>query len=410
MYGNTVSQGVAGLPAGVIASQNLYLGHFATDPVTWYTGVAILNPSDITQASVDMTAYDNNGNTLGTAHVDVPPNGRVCDFVRNLFNDPSLGSGWIEVVSDVDVMGFLVYGMWAGGIAALPSQDLAEQLVLGHFAVDSMWWTGLAVLNPSGSDVNVTLTAYGDTSGQIDQQSFQIPAKSKIVDYAEVLLPGIATAADTTGWIMVEADPGQQVASGLVFGDKVSDPNKIAGAPAIPSGMTLNLSSFRSETDWTWWTGVTLVNPGTATNVTLTAYGSDGTQIDQIVQPIEAQGKTWGFVRTLFSLGANTRGWIEAAADDPVSALQLFSADDDAEEAWGLAAIAPQSADYTIYLGHYASTVDWWTVFGMANTSGVNPANVYLTAYTDGGVVAGTSTDTLPVKGSISDLIQNFFN
>jgi hypothetical protein len=61
----------------------------------------------------------------------------------------------------------------------------------------------------------------------------------KIVHYADVLLPGIATAPDTTGWILVQADPGQQVGAALAFGDKVSTPNKMAAAPAVASATIL---------------------------------------------------------------------------------------------------------------------------------------------------------------------------
>ena len=54
MYGNKVTEGVAGLPAGVVAKKTQYLGHFASDPAIWYTGVAVVNPSDTTEAMVDL--------------------------------------------------------------------------------------------------------------------------------------------------------------------------------------------------------------------------------------------------------------------------------------------------------------------------------------------------------------------
>ena len=78
-------------------------------------------------SSLEVLERGNDGNALANAHVDVPPNGKVSELVRTLFSNPNLGSGWIEVQSDVEVLAFLIYGTWWGGIAALPSQELAQR-------------------------------------------------------------------------------------------------------------------------------------------------------------------------------------------------------------------------------------------------------------------------------------------
>jgi hypothetical protein len=296
--------------------------------------------------------------------------------------------------------------MWSGGIAALPSQELAQDLVLSHFVSDPTWWTGVAVLNPGDTQVSVTLRAYdGATQPPMDQQSYLVPAKGKIVDYVEVLLPA---TANKTGWILVQASSGKEVAAAVVFGDKVSTPNKIAAAPALLPSTTVNLANFRSDADW--WTGITLVNPGLSTaNVTMTARRPDGVLIQSDVQPVDGLGKTWGFVDELFALAGETGGWIEVASSAPVVGLEVLHADDDVGQAWGLAGIASQMSGTTVYYGHYDTSSSWWTLFALANCDGSTTASADLTAYGNDGRLAGATRETINPKGRLADRAGSLF-
>ena len=83
--------------------------------------------------------------------------------------------------------------------------------------------------------------------------------------------------------------------------------------------------------------------------------------------------------------------------------------DDDTEEAWGLAAIAPQAASNTVYMGHYAVNQDWWTLFALANIDDVNLANVTLVAYGNDGTVAGVESETINPKGRWAELVEDLF-
>jgi hypothetical protein len=272
-------------------------------------------------------------------------------------------------------------------------------LVLAHFSVDAYWWTKAVVLNPAAEDVTVTLTAYGDSSGVvIDERSYTVPARGRIVEDAENLLPGILTSPDTTGWILVQAPPGELIGACAMLGDRISTPGRFAAALAVPAASTTSWANFKSDEDW--WTGIALVNPGpVAGDVTLTAYGPGGNVLQRVTRPVGPLGKTFGFARSLLGLTGNARGWIEAASTSPMIGIQVLHADDDARRTWGLAGLASQQAAPKVYFDHYHASSPWWTLLAMANSSGTNEADVTLKAFGDDGAPAGWAYAHILEKG-----------
>jgi len=407
MYGRNdpLKGGIAGLPGTVEVAQKHYLAHFASDSI-WFTGIAVANPNTSTDAHVTVSAFTDAGTSIGTpANWTVPAKGKKAQTFKSLFPGQT-GTGWIKVESDVDVLAFDVYGNTVnGGLAALPSSQLGETLVLPHFMANASWWTGVAVLNPGDSQSLVTVKAYTDAGVFIEQKGFIVGPGAKLLNMIHALLP---LTDGQGGWCLVEASAGAPVGACLVFGRKGASPAKFAALPAVPTSTTMNLSNFVSDADW--WTGVAMVNPsGSTANVTLKAYAPDGTPIDTAYPSLPTLNKTLGFVKTLFTLGGNTTGWIEATSDQPIVGLQILNADDDAEQAWGLAGVASQPAGKTIYMTHYAAVSPWWTLLAIANLDPTLQASVHLEALSDQGNLAAATDQPIPSKGRVSDEIKTLF-
>jgi len=350
MYGkgDAVKPGIAGLPASVEAGQTHALAHFASDSI-WFTGIVVANPNTLTDANVTVSAFTDAGTLIGTpAPWVVSAQGKKAQTFKSLFPGQT-GTGWIKIESDIDVLAFNVYGNTvSGGLAAIPSSQLGESLVLPHFVSNAAWWTGVAVVNPGTSLSNVTLKAYQGDGTPIEEDTFGVNPNNKLLAMVDDLLP-LTQGKD--GWILLETDPGNPVGACLVFGRKNATPSKFAALPAVPTSTTMNLSAFVSDEDW--WTGVAMVNPSESTaSVTMTAYAPDGTPICTVYPSLPSLNKTLGFVKDLFVLDGNTKGWIEATSDQPIVGLEILNANDDAEEAWGMAGVASQPSGTKLYMTH----------------------------------------------------------
>jgi len=407
MYGKNdpLKAGIAGLPASVEACRTHYLAHFASNSI-WFTGIAVANPNSSTEAHVTVTAFSDTGTGIGTpVQWVVPPRGKKAQTFKNLFPGES-GTGWILVESDIDVLAFNVYGNTInGGLAALPSSQLGETLVLPHFVSNSSWWTGVAVLNPGTVPSVVTFFAYQADGTLIQEDTVIVNAGAKLLSMVEGLLH---LAEGKNGWVLVESSPGVPVGACLVLGRKGSTPSKFAALPAVPTSNKMNLSAFVSDADW--WTGVAMVNPSaSAANVTLRAYAPDGTLIDTSYPVLPGRNKTVGFVKDLFTLNGNTQGWIEAMSDRPIVGLEILNAADDAEEAWGLAGVASQPEGGKIYMTHYAVGSPWWTRMGIANLDPLNAATLQLGALSNDGETAAQTEREVPAKGCLWKHVEAVF-
>lgn len=404
LYGDKMAQEMAGLPAATEAATTQILAHFASNS-RWYTGVAIANPDDTFIANVSLTAYSNEGTSMGPISRNVPVHGKISELMSTLFsNAPS--TGWLLMTSNIPVLAFDLYGdAISGGIGALPSSPPSSSLILPHFVHSARWWTGVAIVNPSASPISVMVKAYDATGGILGMGTFNIAAFSKLWGYAEVLLPQVA---NHSGWMSLESTGGQ-IAALLVYGDKNATPNRIAAFAAVPTNNSFSLSDFRSDANS--WTGISIVNPSetASAHVILTARAPDGTLIDTYSTDVGALNKTMGFVSDLFSLGIHTEGWIEVSSDRAVAGLEILNKDDAANQIWGLASVESQFPSQTIYLSHYAVTSRWWTLFALANPSASAQANVTLSAFENSGTQTGTANYAIPPQGRIANFVQTLF-
>ena len=83
--GDKVQQtGIAGAAAQTEGETEGYVSHFHSSP-RWWTGFAATNPSRSETANVTLNAFDNNGVSLGSANLIVPPRSKEVALVSSMF-------------------------------------------------------------------------------------------------------------------------------------------------------------------------------------------------------------------------------------------------------------------------------------------------------------------------------------
>jgi len=405
IYGNQVKGGIAGLPAETNPQNRQVLSHFHVSG-EWYTGVVVVNPNPHEIAAVGLIAYDNAGNVKGYKDIQVPANGKMSRLLSapDMFGS-NFGSGWLDVRSNIPVLASEVYGNRVrGGLAALPSSEQTTSLILPHVVVGSPWWTGIAVVNTSNLPTILFCTAYFDTGVLAATSYATLPAKGKLLTFAEDLFD---LPPSFVGWVQI-LSLSMDVAGTLVFGNNTTSPTKLAALPAMASDSILHFGAVRSDANW--WTGISLVNPNEDfATVTLELLAPNGTVVDTKVRFVHPQGKITAFASSLFNLGGLTRGWIRATSDLPIVGLEVLDANDDVEQAWGLAAVPFLKLANTIYMQHYDTPSVWWTLFSLVNPSNTTQIRPQLRAYSNEGVFGGIANPNIPPRGMIMEMVPDLF-
>ena len=314
---------------------------------------------------------------------------------------PTPVTGWSKEDSDSPICGLLVYGDKVNrDMAGLPGLSVpATTLVLGHFASNSQWYTGVVLANPDPTiTAHVTLNAYSSAGGLLGTANRNVPAKSKLSELVPALFPGVTG----TGWIEVTSD--KDIFAFDLYGDQVA--GGVAALPACELSDRLVLPHFVVSTRW--WTGVTVLNPGaSSTTVTLTAYRSDGTSIQSQAFGVAAKSKLVGYVETLLPLTANQQGWIDATSSGGnIAGLVLYG--DKTASPNRIAASIGTTPATTQRFSNFYSDAQWWTGIAIVNAKLSTSANVTLTAYAPNGVQIDQANILLPARnktvGTVSDL------
>jgi hypothetical protein len=285
-------------------------------------------------------------------------------------------------------------------MAGLPASiGTSSTHYLGHFASNSRWYTGLGVANPNGSTATVAFTAYSETGASLGTANRQVLANGKISETVTTLFGGTVSG---TGWILVSSDIGVQVFD--LYGDSIS--GGVAALPSAIKGTSLVLPHFVQSTRW--WTGVSVMNPGTlSSTVTMKAYSADGTLLDSRTQSLDAHCKIVGYVESLLPLTANHTGWILVEADRAVTGLLLYG--DKQAVPNRIAALPAVPASTAVKLSNFFQDSDWWTGIALVNPN-AGAANVTLVAYAPDGTVIESVSQTIAGLSKTLGYVSTYFN
>jgi minor extracellular serine protease Vpr len=155
----------------------LYFPHFAVGG-GYSTQVGIVN-SAASAVNLNLTAYDNNGNMIGSREgIALAAGGQLQDAISNLFGisvSGSLQTGYLIAQGDrPGLMGFTDY-TFSDGIhnpeAIIPADSVPRnKLIFSHIAQGvNGYETGIALLNPFGTEVPYIISVYDGTGKLVGQ-------------------------------------------------------------------------------------------------------------------------------------------------------------------------------------------------------------------------------------------------
>lgn len=191
----------------------------------WRSNLSVINLSSTASGNVTFKLYDNSGNLIRASQPQpMAPLAKIYISSQDFFVNPGSNTtqGYVEVSSDgIPLAGSIVFGD-AAGMAYATALPLVSQLqtsmILGQMVSNSVYYTGLAIINPSSTSVNVTIQAY-DQSGQslvAKPYSVELPAKQRIIGVLSYFFPGLSESVINSGYIRITASQG--VAAFAVYG------------------------------------------------------------------------------------------------------------------------------------------------------------------------------------------------
>jgi hypothetical protein len=196
----------------------------------WRTTLSIVNLENIA-ATVTLELINDNGVVLGTPRVaNIAASGKSQITAQNYFVNPSSQiQGYVRLVSNTNIAGAVVFGDPARNTfsAALPMvSKLQTSSVFSQVASDSVYFTGLAVLNPGDAAVTFTLEVFDKTGTLVATKSVSVGAKRRTSQLLTQHFPSLPSMS--SGYFRVTAPQG--LVSFALFGT-----NNLSVLSAVPS-------------------------------------------------------------------------------------------------------------------------------------------------------------------------------
>ncbi|PJB80338.1 MAG: hypothetical protein CO090_04320 [Acidobacteria bacterium CG_4_9_14_3_um_filter_49_7] len=182
----------AGLLLNGETSEEIIIPHVDTSWL-WWTGIALNNPNAST-VSITMTPYDDNGTALATATFTMTAGEKLAKLVQSFWGDGEYPNGvsWIKITADAPVTGYELFGIDSSGdasskdalsgIEAQPSSEAGTSLVYPYTPkLTSKVWSGIVLLNASGSTASVTINGYNALGEQVAHTTKILGAGKRVV-------------------------------------------------------------------------------------------------------------------------------------------------------------------------------------------------------------------------------------
>jgi hypothetical protein len=230
-------------PLGAGNSQPLYFAHFASGG-GWTTNLVLVNPTD---AALTGTIRFTGSRPYDPLRYTIPP--RSATAVQLAIGGQTVNTGWIEVMSDsisTAPSGLVIFSFKSNSITVsetgVPSVALSQRFQTyvensGAFGSPSSLQSGLAIANPSQSDIMVTLelfTLNGQPFG--DRDTLTVPASSEIPIFLNQIPAFNNLTSGFEGIVRISTDSAQAMSViGLRAHYNERGDFLVATMPAIPA-------------------------------------------------------------------------------------------------------------------------------------------------------------------------------
>ena len=179
----------------------IFYPHIATTG-DWWTGIVAYDP-DAVNDHFTLTPYQKNGTALTSINVPMAGKQKYMDDVSQL--DLPIATAWFKIDAEYGITGFELFGTknQLGGYTGV-----GISTANGVFPkIDQLGWTGIAFVNPTAVNVNVTLSARRDDGSIIESGSAtkNLAPGEKVVNTVEELFPD-SNNIDEATFITYSAD------------------------------------------------------------------------------------------------------------------------------------------------------------------------------------------------------------
>jgi hypothetical protein len=379
--GETVTLDIA------LTSIRLYFPHVDTTS-PWETEIALINVSP-TPLTGTLKGYSNTGTLIDTMGISMAPHGRRQITIAHEFTNPTSIGYLVFEAGSGDACGYTKFyteGTYRVAVPAVKEVNITD-IYLSHIDSSDQWWTGVSLLNTTGSEKTLAIDFDNGQSRSV------------------TLAPGEHQAFIIAGLFEGQSQPD-------IHSAVITNANGVVGLELFGSGNQLSGVLLKDDTTATlyyphveageWWTGIVAYNPSSsATTLTITPYTDTGTALATQTREIPAGGK---YVGTVASLGLPPgTAWFTIDSTHPITGFELFGTTDGNQLA-GYTGVGISGRE-----GVFAK-IDkaGWTGIAFVNREGTT-ASVILTAYDDEGNTVATETVSLGPHAKEVRLAQNFF-
>jgi subtilisin family serine protease len=194
LVGNSTRQAALGA-FSPSSEARIFFPHYAVGSDV-STQIGIVNSSLTSVANVTLTAYDNNADLVGTTSFQIAAGGQFLGSVADVFQIPTGGAtqvGYLVAQGDQPgIMGytdFTYYNSNGSPIAdatvpadSVPSNTLLfSQIANGvPSGTGALFWTGIALVNPFGTQVPYTMTVYDQSGNSVATGSYTLGPHHKV--------------------------------------------------------------------------------------------------------------------------------------------------------------------------------------------------------------------------------------
>jgi len=187
----------------------LYFPHAISGEIgtsVYVTSIGVTNLSSNPQTVTLTFTPEPNGQPISVTR-NLPGNGALRDRLRDIFNLPTgFQNGWVKITGNATVTGTLIYAdTSAGALTAVPVQAVPKSTMLfAHIAGLPVWYSGIAILNPSTTSANIEVSAMTPTGTLIGSRTFTLNGGHKDAKLLSELIP--QTASQNGGFVVVRSN------------------------------------------------------------------------------------------------------------------------------------------------------------------------------------------------------------
>jgi Leucine-rich repeat (LRR) protein len=301
------------------------------------TEVYVANPNG-ESANVTFELRKEDGQQRGGAvQRQASGRGTLAVLLKDLFSGVAAeGGDYVRAVSDRKVVTLEYMGEKPKYVYALSGQEVVggSRVLYGpQYVVGEQWRTTISVVNVDGASGTVTFRLINDEGMQIGEaKAVAIRGYGKV----QVTDQDFFIGGDKSGYVEVRSD-GPRLTGAIVFGD----PERETMATSLPLTTELMTTMVFGHvvSNETWWTGITLINPGVADAfVTVELYDRMGTLVRSKQERIAAGCRRIGLLSQYFEGLGDQQGYMKVTSDQGLAGFAIFGTN----ELSVISAIPPQ--------------------------------------------------------------------